>query len=81
MQPHDKPKARRLLNVHAEQPPAPTPAEGPQLGFVDPVCGMEVVRASATVTHAGQKYYFCTAACRDKFLKNPEQYVGSKKTS
>ena len=47
----------------------------------DPVCGMEVVKASATVTHEGKKYYFCTAACKEKFLKNPEQYVGGKKTS
>lgn len=47
----------------------------------DPVCGMEVVKASATATHEGKKYYFCTAACKDKFVKNPEHYVGGKKTS
>ena len=45
----------------------------------DPVCGMEVVKASATATHEGKKYYFCTAACKDRFVKNLEQYVGGKK--
>lgn len=24
-------------------------------------------------------YYFCAAACKEKFLKNPQQYLGGTK--
>jgi len=47
----------------------------------DPVCGMSVdeKKAAATATHEGKTYYFCAAACRDRFVKNPNQYLGAKK--
>jgi len=46
----------------------------------DPVCGMEIGAETATVsglvsTHDGRTYFFCMAACRDEFGKNPERYL------
>lgn len=48
----------------------------------DPVCGMTVdeKKAAATATHEGKTYYFCAAACKDKFVKNPKQYLGGRKS-
>lgn len=48
----------------------------------DPVCQMDIdeSKASAIVTYQGKTYYFCSPACRDKFDKNPEQYVGKRTT-
>jgi YHS domain-containing protein len=42
----------------------------------DPVCGMTVdeKKAVATATQDGKTYYFCSAACKEKFTKNPQQY-------
>ncbi len=43
----------------------------------DPVCGMEIDQntAAASEEHAGKKYYFCSAACHEKFKANPGQYA------
>jgi YHS domain-containing protein len=43
----------------------------------DPVCGMQVDenKSAGTVNYKGQTYYFCSAACKGKFEKNPEQYM------
>ncbi len=43
----------------------------------DPVCEMAVDPATAKHTgeNAGTKYYFCCAACADKFKANPERYL------
>jgi Cu+-exporting ATPase len=47
-------------------------------GVRDPVCGMRVDPASAThsAEHAGQSYFFCSRGCRDKFVADPDKYVG-----
>jgi Cu+-exporting ATPase len=47
----------------------------------DPVCGMTVEekKAAATTVHQGKTYYFCAGACKEKFVKNPQQYLGGKK--
>lgn len=47
---------------------------------IDPVCGMSVDPATAKhrVHHAGQDYYFCSSSCRERFLDDPQKYVGSK---
>jgi YHS domain-containing protein len=47
--------------------------------LVDPVCGMEIDKATAkTASYKGQTYYFCSEDDKAKFLKNPEQYASKK---
>ena len=43
----------------------------------DPVCGMNVNSATAKYVHghSGKNYYFCCAACADKFKANPTKYL------
>ncbi len=46
---------------------------------IDPVCGMQVEKATAPaslVSH-GQAVYFCSYRCRDRFQKSEEQAAGS----
>ena len=45
----------------------------------DPVCGMDIEekRAGATAVYKGKTYYFCSASCKDKFVKTPDKYVKS----
>jgi len=52
--------------------PSPTPAapggQAPQSLKKDPVCGTFVSAATAMQkSKGGETYYFCSAACRDKF--------------
>ncbi len=44
----------------------------------DPVCGMTVEAdgAVARVEHAGKTYYFCSEACRKRFVAEPAKYAG-----
>ena len=50
----------------------------------DVVCGMEVDPdgvLSGGVTrysHEGQRYYFCSLRCRNKFVANPDAYLNPK---
>lgn len=46
----------------------------------DPVCGMQVDEQQATSSgltseHRGQKYYFCSAGCKQSFERDPERYT------
>jgi len=43
----------------------------------DLVCGMPVTPESAggASVYRGRTYYFCSATCRDKFDKSPDQYA------
>lgn len=45
----------------------------------DPVCGMQVDTASASMTaeHQGKQYWFCSAHCRKEFLAHPERYAAA----
>lgn len=44
---------------------------------VDPVCGMTVNPANAKPSvYAGDIYYFCSSACRDKFEASPSAFIG-----
>jgi Cu+-exporting ATPase len=45
---------------------------------IDPVCGMEVDRATAEwkTEHAGTIYFFCSKGCLDDFLEDPVSYGG-----
>ncbi|MBS0380935.1 MAG: heavy metal translocating P-type ATPase [Proteobacteria bacterium] len=49
-----------------------------EAGRLDPVCGMTTDPAHPrySVTHAGKAINFCSEGCRDKFVANPEQYLG-----
>lgn len=46
----------------------------------DVVCGMQVEKepASATVTHAGQRYYFCSGKWREQFTAEPARYARTR---
>ena len=43
----------------------------------DPVCNMQVdeKKAAGKSSYQGRDYYFCSAACKTKFDKNPGQYA------
>ena len=47
----------------------------------DPVCGMTIDSSSAAgqTKRDGTTYYFCSAACKQKFDANPQQYVSKPK--
>ena len=46
----------------------------------DPVCGMTVDPATAKhkAEFSGAAYYFCCAGCREKFVAEPQRYVGER---
>jgi YHS domain-containing protein len=46
----------------------------------DPVCGMDVKpdNAPAKSEHKGETFYFCSAGCKHKFEKHPEEYASRK---
>jgi uncharacterized protein len=48
---------------------------------IDPVCGMTVDPATATekVDHAGSMYYFCSAGCKETFVKDPAKYIAGSR--
>ena len=43
----------------------------------DPVCGLDLRRAdaAAAIDWHGKVYFFCSLACRDAFLADPEGYI------
>ena len=44
----------------------------------DPVCGMMVDPATAiSAEHGGRTYHFCGAGCRDRFVADPQKYLGA----
>src|SRR5262245_11336568 len=44
---------------------------------IDPVCGMSVdpARTKHTAEHAGRRWYFCSARCRERFSADPAKYL------
>ncbi|MCZ7642609.1 MAG: heavy metal translocating P-type ATPase [Pseudorhodoplanes sp.] len=58
----------------AHEPKTDEPASGT---VTDPVCGMTVDPHTAKHRHdyKGRTYYFCAAACRTKFIADPEKYL------
>ena len=46
----------------------------------DPVCGMTVTpaEAAASIDYHGRRYYFCSAACAERFRADPEAYASPK---
>jgi xanthine dehydrogenase accessory factor len=61
--------------------PDHAPAHSPQPGApgiaIDPVCGMDVVIATAlhVSDYAGGRYYFCCSGCKSSFERNPRRYL------
>jgi YHS domain-containing protein len=47
---------------------------------VCPGCGHEIKKADAKITYEykGKTYYFCCEGCKEKFVKNPEEYLKKK---
>lgn len=45
---------------------------------IDPVCGMEVdpAAAAASYEYRGTTYYFCSEACLQDFVEDPESHIG-----
>ncbi|HEY7293958.1 MAG TPA: YHS domain-containing protein [Dehalococcoidia bacterium] len=45
----------------------------------DLVCGMALDPSTATIwsQYGGQRYYFCSAACKDRFEQNPADFVSN----
>ena len=43
----------------------------------DPICKMNVNEADAKYTsmHESRKFFFCSAACKQQFDKNPKKYA------
>jgi Cu+-exporting ATPase len=57
---------------------APTHPDEMDTGKVkDLVCGMEIdpKDSAATMDYQGQTYYFCSQACHDRFMAEPETYA------
>lgn len=48
-------------------------AEGTE-GRIDPVCGMAGDEGRRTA-YGGNDYHFCSAVCREEFMKNPAKYA------
>jgi Cu+-exporting ATPase len=59
-------------HVHAGRDPSNTDALAK-----DPVCGMSVDPATAkySAEHDGERYFFCSAGCREKFLADPARHL------
>lgn len=45
---------------------------------VDPVCEMDIdeEKAAGRTEYEGKTYYFCSPGCKEKFVENPEEYIG-----
>jgi YHS domain-containing protein len=51
----------------------------PKGEYLDPVCGMRVHedKAAGTSHYEGEKYYFCSASCKQNFEAQSAQYAVS----
>lgn len=49
---------------------------------IDPVCRMTLNSTSNRIAANmdGETYFFCAQACKDRFLANPEKYIGNSKS-
>ena len=49
---------------------------------VDPVCKMTVdpPKAAAQSSYKGETYYFCAVGCKQKFDREPDQYLAGAKS-
>src|SRR5437763_1504664 len=56
---------------------AHSPAAASPAAAVDPVCGMTVdpARTPHHADYGGKTYHFCSAGCRDRFVREPARYL------
>lgn len=49
----------------------------------DPVCGMEIDKASAVsrITYMGKTYYFCSEECKKSFKATPQEVIKNASAS
>jgi YHS domain-containing protein len=61
---------------HASSPASPV---NPSTLVADPVCGMSVDSATATLTATfeGETYYFCSPACKKDFEEDPSEILAA----
>jgi P-type Cu+ transporter len=61
---------------HKRQPSAALPILS-QPKLKDPVCGMTVdpARAAATLEHHGEKFFFCSKGCAQRFAADPAKFL------
>ena len=66
-----------LIRERHRRAATPAPAAAPETA-TDPVCGMAVAVAEASLTaeHAGRTWWFCSEHCRATFLRDPTGYPG-----
>ncbi len=71
------PKAIKPVKLRVEVSEVKTQEEVEMATVKDPVCGMEIdpKSAAATTEYKGETYYFCSAACHDKFKAKPKKYI------
>jgi P-type Cu+ transporter len=76
-----------MMNSHEHRHRAPTddpphPEHGSDAGasFKDPVCGMDVVPATAagSFEYGGQTYYFCSRHCLETFRSDPGRFTAAR---
>lgn len=62
------------MSCHHTPQAAPAADDGK---VIDPVCGMRVDPASTPhhAEHAGSRYHFCAARCRERFMADPERFL------
>jgi P-type Cu+ transporter len=57
--------------------PSGTPIEATGPTLRDPVCGMTVTPQSPhRFEHRGVEYFFCSPRCRERFVSDPDRYLG-----
>lgn len=66
-----------LIRERHRRAATPSPPADPETA-TDPVCGMAVAVAEASLTaeHAGRTWWFCSEHCRAAFLRDPTGYPG-----
>jgi len=71
------PTAIKPVKVKVDVGEAKTQEEVEMATVKDLVCGMEIdpKNAAATEEYEGETYYFCSAACHEKFKAEPEKYI------
>jgi Cu+-exporting ATPase len=67
----------RERNVNPAKTSTPSRPGAPDDQEIDPVCGMRVdpSQAAASAEYAGQRFFFCSRGCRDRFEAEPLRYA------